>query len=125
MYVLVMADNPEGLPIICGCLAAEDGGDGVEGEGAVGEGAGVPPQIAAATVSFIRELPPAGATTAERWLVGLDGLRQGPLRLVGPWEWEAELREAMTWPLDRAGLQGRTVATVRRGEVLAFPDVDR
>jgi len=121
-YMLVMAGMEEGLPEVCGALVAEDQPGGVHGEAAIGDGVDVDPYVKAAAVALLRGLPAVGSDTAVEWMRGLDGVANGRVRLVGPWRWDAELREVLPWALDSAGLTAMTVALVRDGVVEPNPN---
>ena len=45
--------------------------------------------------------------------------------MVGPWTWDAELRDVIHWAMDRAELTARTVVLVRlTGAVRRYPADD-
>lgn len=122
-YVLVMANDVGGPPLIIGALVANGGPGRVAGEAAVGEGK-VDVRLVDAAISLLRELPAPGEASARDWLTGLDGLTTGIARIVGPWSWDVEDREVLHWVLDHQRLTARTVAVVRDGRVVSFPNTD-
>lgn len=119
-YLLATADNPGGLPAIVGVLVASGDGGAVCGEAAVGEGE-IDFEWVDAAINLLRSLPGPGGASATRWLSGLVGLTNGPIRLTGPWYWDAEDREVLHWALDQVGLTARTVVLIRDGAVSSFP----
>ncbi len=123
-YLLVMSDNLQGLPLLTGVIAAEDAPTGVSGEGVVGEGPPAPPAASMAALELLRSLPDAGTARSIEWLTGLAGVTNGGARVVGPWTWDAELRDVIHWAMDRAELTARTVVLVRDGAVRRYPADD-
>jgi len=116
-YLLACANQPDGLPVPVGVLAAADAADGVIGEAAVGVGASE--ALVKQATQLLRDLP-AAMTTAGPWLEALAGTRNGDVMLTGPWEWEAEMREVVHWAMTGAGLRAKAVATIRDGVVSPY-----
>jgi hypothetical protein len=120
-YVLAQANDPTGLPITCGVLAAEDSSGGVLGEGAIGEGRRVSPALSMSAISLLRSVPDPESATLLEWLHGLDGMTNGVVRLCGPWSWDATFREVAHWTINESKLTPRAVIQVRDGRVTPFP----
>lgn len=121
-YLLAMASNPAGLPLILGAVAAEGVGDAIFGEAVVGEGDGTPLEHLDATVRLLRGLnAPQAVEDAGRWLERISGSSVGTVRLVGPFVRDCEAREVLHWTMSEVGLRARAVASVRGCSLRSLP----
>lgn len=115
-YLLFFSLRTDGIPLPVGTFVASGPPSRVSGEIALGVEVSSADRQGA--LELLRSIPPAGDRSAVDWLSSVNGLANGRVRLVGPFEWHAESHEVLNWSFRTMHVgHGRSVALIRDGHV--------